>query len=291
MYTCAWYIWSSSVSTHRTWEYDQNTACSVIEMEKRPTFFRWCLHLRQPSLDFLWVFRSLNPVACSSGGVVSPAILSTPLDFVNQDIGTKGGIRAYKARCLQAGLPCLLTNPWAGPIRETFFEAENALAPRMMTLPTSISTNVRRLFVGGKLFAPSNSKSCPNLGLAYSDSRWHSLRQASLPPPRILPDLPRTTSKYVLQRTHLNSVQSGLSSISCLSIIIDNERYRVHQHQQLYINAESMSQTQSKGVLRILDQDVIEEVLVLLIRTWNIPFSLVECRIRELYYHSTCFSS
>lgn len=120
MYTCAWYIWSSSVSTHRTGRYDQNTAFGVIEMEKRPTFFRWCLHLRQPSLDFLCVFRSLNPVACGSRDVVSLAILSTPLDFANRDIGTKGELERINPRCLRTRLPCLLRNPWAGPIRESF---------------------------------------------------------------------------------------------------------------------------------------------------------------------------
>lgn len=56
MYTCPWYIWSSSVSTHRTGRYNQNTACRVVERENRSTFFRRCLHLRQPPLGFLVCF-------------------------------------------------------------------------------------------------------------------------------------------------------------------------------------------------------------------------------------------
>lgn len=99
MYTCPWYIWSSSVSTHRTGRYNQNTACRVVERENRSTFFRRCLHLRQPPLDFLCVFRSLKPVACRSRSVVLSAILSAPLDFANQEIGIRGNRGVLTKSC------------------------------------------------------------------------------------------------------------------------------------------------------------------------------------------------
>lgn len=88
-------------------------------------------------------------------------------------------------------------------------------------------------------------------------------------------DSPYGTSVTTNMRNHLKSkhqisIQSAPSAL---------QQTVLHQLQQLYIKAQSLGQTQNidtKVFQRILNQDVIDEALVALIVTRNIPFSLVE---------------